>query len=160
VLHSTSRRWRDRGPARPALPWRGRPRAPQSRQTAIRRLALSRFASMAPTDATGVAIGFALYAETRSAAVLSRSLLLTAGGSALLAPLGGRVGDRVERRRLMIACELTAAAVFLAMALLHTPVAPLALGLLATAIGTVFGPASGAAVAHVAARSASRGRAA
>ncbi|HEY4279283.1 MAG TPA: MFS transporter [Conexibacter sp.] len=129
---------------------RARTAVPQSRRSAIRRLALSRFVSLAGTDATGVAIGFALYAQTHSAAILSLSLLVTTGSSALLAPFGGRIGDRVDRRRLMIACELIAATVFLAIALLHTPIALLSLGLLATAIGTVFGPASGAAVAFVA----------
>jgi predicted MFS family arabinose efflux permease len=130
--------------------WRARSTTSQSRRSAIRRLGLSRFVSMAGTDATGVAIGFALYAATRSAAVLSLSLLLTTGTGALLAPLGGRVGDLLDRRRLMIAAELAAAAVFVSMALFHSPIALLALGLLAAAIGTIFGPASGAAVAHVA----------
>jgi MFS family permease len=116
----------------------------------VRRLAVSRFISMAGTDATGVAIGFALYAQTRSAAWLSMSLMLTVGAGALLAPLGGRAGDLVDRRRLMIGAELAAGAVFVTLALVHTPMALLALGLLATAIGTVFGPASGAAIAHVA----------
>ena len=121
-----------------------------SPRAAVRRLALSRFVSMAGTDATGVAIGFALYAQTRSAAWLSLSLMLTVGAGALLAPLGGRAGDFVQRRRLMIGAELAAATVFVALALVHTPAALLALGVLATAIGTVFGPASGAAIAHVA----------
>jgi MFS family permease len=116
----------------------------------VRRLAISRFVSMAGTDATGVAIGFALYAQTRSAAWLSLSLMMTVGAGALLAPFGGRAGDFVDRRRLMIGAELAAAVVFVALAVVHTPVALLALGVLATAIGTVYGPASGAAIAHVA----------
>jgi MFS family permease len=121
-----------------------------SPRAAVRRLAISRFISMAGTDATGVAIGFALYAQTRSASWLSLSLMVTVGTSALLSPFAGRAGDLVDRRRLMIGAEIAAAAVFLTLALLHTPVALLGLGLLASAIGTVFGPASGAAIAHVA----------
>jgi MFS family permease len=119
-------------------------------RSAVRRLAVSRFISMAGTDATGVAIGFALYEQTRSATWLSLSLMLTVGAGALLAPLGGRVGDLVDRRRLMIGAELAAFVVFATLAFVHTPVALLALGLLATAIGTIFGPASGAALAHIA----------
>jgi MFS family permease len=121
-----------------------------SPRAAIRRLAVSRFISMAGTDATGVAIGFALYAQTHSAAWLSLSLMLTVGTGALLSPFAGRAGELVDRRRLMIGAEIAAAAVFLVLALLHSPAALLALGLLASAIGTVFGPASGAAIAHVA----------
>jgi MFS family permease len=122
----------------------------QSTRSAVRRLATSRFISMAGTDATGVAIGYVLYEQTRSAGWLSLSLALTIGTSALLGPFGGRAGDLRERRRLMIAAELAAAAVFVTLAIVHTPVALLALGVIASAIGTVFGPASGAAIAHVA----------
>ncbi|HEY0364727.1 MAG TPA: MFS transporter, partial [Solirubrobacteraceae bacterium] len=69
---------------------------------------------------------------------------------ALLSPLGGRAGEFVDRRRLMIGAELASCAVFVALFLVHTPGALLGLGLVATAIGTIFGPASGAAIAHVA----------
>jgi MFS family permease len=113
-------------------------------------LATSRFVSMAGTDASGVAVGLALYAQTRSAAWLSLSLMLTIGAGALLSPLGGRLGDALDRRRLMIGAELCACAVFLVLAIVHTPLALLGLGLAATAIGAVFGPASGAAMAEVA----------
>jgi MFS family permease len=118
--------------------------------TDVRRLAVSRLVSMAGTDASGVAIGFALYQQTRSAQWLSLSLMLTIGTGALLSPLGGRLGDVMDRRRLMIAMEVAAAAVFLTLAVIHTPVALLGLGMLASAIGTVFGPASGAAIGHIA----------
>src|SRR5215210_3479826 len=131
----------------PAARVRARSHSPRA---AVRRLAISRFVSSAGTDATGVAIGFTLYAQTRSATWLSLSLMITVGTSALLSPLAGRAGDLVDRRRLMIGAEVAAAAVFLALALVHTPAALLGLGLLASAIGTIFGPASGAAIAHVA----------
>jgi MFS family permease len=116
----------------------------------VRRLAGSRFVSMAGTDASAVAVGFALYQQTHSAQWISLSLMLTIGTGALLSPLAGKVGDLVDRRRLMIAMEVTAAVVFLTLAVVHTPVALLGLGMLASAVGTVFGPASGAAIAHIA----------
>ena len=116
----------------------------------MRRLAFSRFVSMAGTDATGIAIGFALYAQTRSATWLSLSLMVTLGAGAVFAPLAGRIGDLVDRRRLMVCAEVAAAVVFVTLALVHTPVALLGLGVVATLIGTVFGPASGAAIAHIA----------
>jgi MFS family permease len=119
-------------------------------RAAVRRLAVSRFVSMAGTDATGVAIGFALYQQTRSAAWLSLSLMLTIGVQGLLAPLGGRAGDLLDRRRLMIGAEIASATVFVTLALVHTPAALLGLAVLASAVGTAFGPASGAAIAHIA----------
>jgi MFS family permease len=97
-----------------------------------------------------VAIGFALYSQTHSTRWLSLSLLFTIGAGAVLAPLGGRAGDQMDRRRLMIGAELAACGVFLALAFVHTPAALVGLGLVATSIGTVFGPASGAAIAHIA----------
>src|SRR4051812_10104653 len=87
---------------------------PDTTHSAVRRLAAARCISLAGSDATGVAIGFALYAQTGSAQWLSLSLLLTIGVGALLAPLGGRAGDLFDRRRLMIGAELAACAVFVA----------------------------------------------
>lgn len=119
-------------------------------RAAVRRLAVARLLSMFGTDASGVAVGFALYAQTGSPAWLSLSLLLTIGASSVLAPIGGWLGDRLPRRAVMIGCELVAAALFLALALVHDPVALIVVGLLASAVGAAFGPAAGAAIAHVA----------
>jgi MFS family permease len=119
-------------------------------RTDLSRLAGARFISLAGSDATGIAIGFALYEQTHSAHWLSLSLMLTIGASALLAPFGGKLGDRFDRRRLMISAELTTAALFVGLAFVGSPVALLTIGFLATAIGTVYGPASGAAIAHIA----------
>lgn len=126
------------------------PRGPLAARPAVRRLALARLLSMTGTDASGVAIGFAIYAATGSAALLSLSLLLTIGASSVLAPLGGWLGDRLPRRRLMVCCELAAAALFGLLAFVHDPVVLLAAGFAASAIGALFGPAAGAAIAHVA----------
>lgn len=117
---------------------------------AVRRLAAARLLSMTGTDASGVAIGFALYAQTRSTAWLSLSLLLTIGAGSVLAPIGGWLGDRLSRRRVMVACELGSGALFATLAFIHQPVAILAIGLFASALGAAFGPAAGASIAHVA----------
>jgi MFS family permease len=119
-------------------------------RSAVRRLALGRLISIAGTDASAIALGWALYEQTGSAMWLSFALVLTIGGGAVVAPLGGWVGDRVDRRRLMIAAESVSALLFLVLAFAHTPAALLAVSVLATAAGAAFGPASGAAVAHLA----------
>jgi MFS family permease len=121
-----------------------------SPRAAIRRLALGRLISVAGTDASAIAIGWALYEQTHSAQWLSLSLLITIGGSSLLAPLGGKLGDRVDRRRLMIACEVVSAAVFASLIVLHSPAALLAASVIATASGALYGPAAGAAIAQLA----------
>jgi MFS family permease len=104
---------------------------PQSSRAAVRALAIARLISLAGSDATGVAVGFALYSQTHSTRWLSLSLLFTTGVGAVLAPLGGRAGELADRRRLMMAAELGSCAVFAALALVHTPVTLIGLGLLA-----------------------------
>jgi MFS family permease len=126
------------------------PAAPMSARTAVRRLALGRLISIAGTDASGIALGWALYEQTGSAMWISFSLLLTIGGGSLLGPIGGWIADRVDRRRLMIACEATSALLFLLLVFMHSPAALLAVSVFATASGAAFGPAAGAAVAHLA----------
>jgi MFS family permease len=49
----------------------------------VRRLAVSRLLSTAGTDASAVALGWALFAQTGSTAWLSASLLITIGGGSL-----------------------------------------------------------------------------
>jgi MFS family permease len=121
-----------------------------SARTAVRRLALGRLISIAGTDASGIALGWALYEQTGSAMWISFSLLLTIGGGSLLGPIGGWIADRVDRRRLMIACELVSTSLFALLVFVHSPAALLAVSALATASGAVFGPAAGASVAHLA----------
>ncbi|HEV2368943.1 MAG TPA: hypothetical protein VGR90_03660 [Acidimicrobiales bacterium] len=65
----------------------------------------------------------------------------------LLGPIGGLVADRFDRRAVMIASELGAGAVYLAMTLAHAPLL-LVLGTLGAAVaGTPFRAASAAASA-------------
>jgi MFS family permease len=120
------------------------------RRGAVRRIAIARTISLAGSDATGVALGFSLYQQTHSAAWLSASLLATVAASTVAAPIGGWVGDRFDRKRVMVACELMAAVMFITLCIVHTPVALVGLALAATLLGSSFGPAAGAAIAHIA----------
>jgi MFS family permease len=119
-------------------------------RSAVRRLAIGRLISIAGTDASAIALGWALYAQTGSAMWISFSLLLTIGGGAVLTPIGGWVADRVDRRRLMIGCEAVSALLFAALVFVHSPTALIAVSAVATASGAAFGPAAGAAVADLA----------
>jgi MFS family permease len=115
-------------------------------ESAIRRLSLARMMSMAGTDASAIAVSYALYSSTGSPIWLSVGILVTFGLSALLAPLGGRMADRFDRRRVMTAAELTGAGCFALLVFLHGPAALLSISVVATMAGVAFGPASGAAV--------------
>jgi MFS family permease len=126
-----------------AVPARGARRA-------VRRLALARLISLAGTDASAVAVSFGLYAQTGSVGWLSASLLIMFGLGAVAAPLGGSLADRFDRLALMLGADAVAVVVFATLALVHAPVAMLALCAVATLAGNVHGPASAAAIPAVA----------
>jgi MFS family permease len=112
----------------------------------VRRLAVARSMSMAGTDASAIALSYALYIGTGSALWLSGGVLITFGLAAVLGPLGGRVADRFDRRRVMVAAELAGAACFTTLVVLDGPAVLLAVSVLATMAGVAFGAASVAAV--------------
>jgi MFS family permease len=133
----------------PAPVIHNRPRTPP--RAAVRRLALGRFISFTGTVAAGTALSYSLYAETGSAAWVAAAMVLTWGVIGLLGPISGAIGDRYDRRRVMIVGETAAAACWFAMAtLVDAPVVLLGLAFLASAFEAPFPAASGAAIPNVA----------
>ena len=100
--------------------------------------------------AASTALALAVYAKTGSAVWLSVSFLLTRIPSALVAPLSGIMADRLDRRRVMITCDLLGAVTYAGMAVTRTPLPLIALGSLAALLHSPFGPASRAAVPNLA----------
>lgn len=90
-------------------------------KTAVRRLAAGRLISVTGGAAAYTALGFTIWDKTHSPWMQSLSLLLTFGVAGLLGPLGGALGDRFDRRRVMVISELVAAGFFAAMALADDP---------------------------------------
>lgn len=122
-----------------------------SPRTAVRRLALGRFISYTGTVASGTALSYSLYAETGSAAWVAAAMILTWGVIGLLGPISGAIGDRFDRRLVMIVGESAAAACWLGMAFLtDLPVFLLALAFIASVFEAPFPAASGAAIPNVA----------
>jgi MFS family permease len=102
-------------------------------------------------DSLGL-VALMLHVASTTGQALAVAALLLAGDfdPALLGPLTGTVADRLDRRRVMVACELVQGALVVAIAL-WLPSLPLLLvlvGLRAVA-GQVFQPASRAAVPAV-----------
>ncbi len=118
-------------------------------RSAVRRLALARLISITGGAAAFAALNFTIYERTHSAAWLSASLLLTFGAAGLFAPLGGVLGDRFDRRRVMIASDLAGAAAFGAMAFVEDPALLLAIGFVAALVETPFWSASAAAIPNL-----------
>ncbi len=118
-------------------------------RSAARRIALARLISLTGTQAAFTALLFVLFERTGSSRWLSAALLVTFGTQGLLTPLAGVLGDRFDRRRLMIASELLGAASFSALAFARAPAPLLALAFLATVAETPFFPAASAAVPNL-----------
>jgi MFS family permease len=91
----------------------------------------------------------AIYDRTGSATWMSATLLLTIGAMGILTPLGGALGDRFDRRRVMIASDVSAGVTIGCLALTHTPAAMLAIALASAAAQAPFWAASTAAVPNL-----------
>ena len=116
----------------------------------IRRLAVASAISGTGDWAATTALSLAVYAKTGSAVWLSLAFLLTRIPSALVAPLSGIMADRLDRRRIMIGCDLLGAAAYAGMAVTGAPLPLIVLGSLAALLHAPFGPAARAAVPNLA----------
>jgi MFS family permease len=124
-------------------------RSTSSNRSAVRRLAIARLISVTGGAAAFAALNYTIYAKTGSAAWLSTSLLLTFGVSGLFAPIGGMLGDRFDRKRVMIVSDLAGAACFAAMVFVHDPAWLITVGFLAAVVETPFWSASAAAIPNL-----------
>ena len=126
-----------------------RPSARLTGRVAVRRLSVARVASAAGTQAARAALVYELYARTGSAGWVTAVLLADILTLALLGPVSGWIGDRVDRRRVMIVSEAAAAVVYLAMIPLSTPWMLVAGATLATAVNSPFLPTSSAVIPNL-----------
>jgi MFS family permease len=118
--------------------------------SAARRLAASRLASLTAGSAAYIALISAIYNETGSALWVSAALFFGVVGSVVGAPAAGWIGDRFERRRVMVGSDLAAAVVAAAMALTIDSALALTLlfGLLAV-VQSPFEPSSASAMPNL-----------
>jgi MFS family permease len=92
----------------------------------------------------------AIYADTHSTVWMSAALFVAIGASGVATPLLGSLGDRIDRRRVMIGSELGAAAVAgVTVAFTHRPVALIVLALTAAVAQSPYFSASTAAVPNL-----------
>jgi MFS family permease len=115
-----------------------------------RRLALARLVSLGGGSAAYIALVAAIYGETGSALWVSAAIFSSVVASVLSAPFAGWVGDRFDRRRVLITADLAAAAVSLAMAATASRAAALVVLLgVSSVVQSPFEPASAAALPNV-----------
>jgi MFS family permease len=118
-------------------------------RAAVRRLALARLISITGSSAAYTALVFSIYERTESAVWLSAALLVTEGASGLLGPLTSVLGDRYDRRVVMIVSDAAASACFVAMAFVDSPGPLIGLAFASAVAEAPFWPASGAAIPNL-----------
>jgi len=116
---------------------------------AIRRLAAARVISVMGTEAAWIALMVAIYASTHSTAWMSAALFAAIGAEGVATSLMGTLGDRFDRRRVMIASELSAAVVAAGMAITGSPLALVVLALMSAIAQSPYFSASTAAVPNL-----------
>lgn len=121
-----------------------------SNRAAIYRLSAARAISVTGSQVAMIALTYRVYELTDSAVWVSGVFLATFAFMGVLTPIGGWLGDRYDRRVIMIASDLGAAAVFAALAFADEPWLLIALALVATICEMPFLPASQAAIPNLA----------
>ncbi len=118
-------------------------------KTAVRRLAAARLISITGGAAAYTALMYTIYERTGSATWLSATLLLTFGVAGVFAPLGGALGDRFDRKKVMVVSDLLGAACFGAMAFLHDPAWLLGAAFCSAIVEQPFWSSSAAAIPNL-----------
>jgi MFS family permease len=120
-----------------------------SNRRAIRLLAAGGLVSGLGDMAAITALSYVIYRQTGSAVWLGVVYVINFGINGLLNPVAGVLADRLDRRRLQIACELLSAALFVALALVSHPLAMVLIMLVASVVGTPIFLAFAAAVPNL-----------
>src|SRR2546425_2654141 len=120
-----------------------------SHRIAVRRVTAAQIVSIAGTQGAEIALLFAVYQRTGSAAWVSGALLCSFGTLAVATPLAGSLGDRFDRRMVMVASDLAGAACFAALAFARSPASLLVLAFLAALSSSPFNSAADAAIPNL-----------
>lgn len=106
-------------------------------------LSASRFISITGSIASYVALVAVLYDRSHhSGTWVAAGLVISFGVTAVVGPWAGHLGDRYDRRQVMIASDLAAAAAFVGIALIHSLTLLVLLAAVAAAVESPFGPAA------------------
>ena len=115
-----------------------------------RRLVLARLVSLSGGSAAYIGLVAALYGETGSALWISAAIFASVVSSVVAAPAAGWIGDRFDRRRVLIGTDVAASLVALAMAAAAAhPLALVVLVGVSSVVQAPFEPASAAALPSV-----------
>ncbi len=122
---------------------------PTPYRIAIRRLAAGRLISLLGSEGAWIALMVSIYGSTHSTVWMSIALFVTVGASGLFTPLTGALGDRFDRRAVMIGSDIAAASVAAIMVIVHAPVSLVALAFLGAIAQSPFFSSSTAAIPNL-----------
>src|SRR6187200_1696787 len=122
---------------------------PTAARSKIRRLAAGRLISVTGGAAAYTALNYTVWNTTHSPGMQALSLLLTFGVAGLIGPFGGALGDRFDRRKVMIIAESVSTVFFAAMAFAHTPMMLILLAFGSALADVPFFTASRAAIPNL-----------
>jgi MFS family permease len=115
----------------------------------LRKFSTARFLSELGTKAAFVAIVLRVTELTPSATVLSAVLAVTVIADSAATPVAGILGDLVDRRRLMIASDISAAFLYAALGFVDNLFLLAVLAMSATACEAFYFPASSASIPNL-----------
>ncbi len=120
-------------------------------RSAVRRLATARLISITGGAAAFIALNFTVYEQTRSTLWLTAALVFTFGVQGIVGPFAGVLGDRFDRRRVMIVSDLLGAVCYLGMAAVtDRPALLIAFAFCAAVVELPFESSSAAAIPNLA----------
>jgi MFS family permease len=124
--------------------------ADDSGRSAVRRVAWARGISLAGSGAAFASLAYIVYRLTDESAVwLSLTLLLTMGVQGLVQPVASWLGDRFDRRRVLVASDLLAAGGFVALVFARTPGQLVALACVTAILESPFWAVAGASIPNL-----------
>jgi len=119
-------------------------------RVAVRRLALGRLISNTGSLAATTALAFTIYERTGSATWIAATMVLTWGLIGVVSPVAGAIGDRFDRRLVIIWSDVGAVVCWAVMSLFDEPATLLAIAFVASVVAMPFFPTSAAAIPNVA----------
>ena len=118
-------------------------------RAAVRRLALARAISFTGSAASFAALNFLIYEKTQSPAWIAATMVVTWGTTGVASLFAGVLGDRFDRKRVMVLSDLGGALAFGAMAFLNDPFWLLVVAFLSALAESPFFAASSAAIPNL-----------
>jgi MFS family permease len=122
---------------------------PTAARSKIRRLATGRLISVTGGAAAYTALQYTVWNTTHSPGMQALSLLLTFGVAGIVGPFGGALGDRFDRRKVMLWSEGISTLFFVAMIFAHAPIALIVLAFGSALAELPFFTASRAAIPNL-----------